>query len=38
MISYAETNDPAKNILSQKAVGFLSDWLRGEWFEPEAKK
>jgi ubiquinol-cytochrome c reductase cytochrome b subunit len=38
MISYAETNDPAKNILSEQAIGFLSDWLRGEWFEPEAKK
>jgi len=33
MLSYAETNDPAKNILSQQAIGFLSDWLRGQWFE-----
>jgi ubiquinol-cytochrome c reductase cytochrome b subunit len=38
MLSYAETNDPAKNILSQQSIRFLSDWLRGQWFEPEAKK
>jgi ubiquinol-cytochrome c reductase cytochrome b subunit len=38
MLSYAETNDPAKNILSEQSIRFLSDWLRGQWFEPEAKK
>ena len=38
MLSYAESNDPAKNILSRQAIRFLSDWLRGQWFEPEAKK
>jgi ubiquinol-cytochrome c reductase cytochrome b subunit len=38
MLSYAETNDPAKNILSEQSIRFLSDWLRGQWFEPESKK
>jgi ubiquinol-cytochrome c reductase cytochrome b subunit len=38
MLSYAETNDPAKNILNEQAIRYLSDWLRGEWFEPDAKK
>ncbi len=32
MLSYAETNDPAKNILNPQAIRFLSDWLRGQWF------
>jgi ubiquinol-cytochrome c reductase cytochrome b subunit len=31
---YAESpNDPAKNILQQRELGLLTDWLRGEWFE-----
>ncbi len=38
MPSYAETNDPAKNILSPQAIQFLTDWLRGKSFEPEEKK
>ena len=38
MLSYAETNDPAKNILSQQSIRLLSDWLRGQSFEPDAKK
>ena len=38
MLSYAETNDPAKNILSQQSIRFLSDWIRGQWLESEEKK
>jgi ubiquinol-cytochrome c reductase cytochrome b subunit len=38
MISYAETGDPAKDILGEQSIRLLSDWLRGQWFEPEAKK
>ena len=38
MLSYAETNDPAKNILSEQSIRLLSDWLRGQSFEEEAKK
>ncbi len=38
MLSYAETNDPAKNILSEQSIRFLSDWLRGQSFELEAKE
>ena len=34
MPAYAEfPHDPAKNILSARDVGLLTDWLRGEWFE-----
>lgn len=32
MVSYAALDNPAKNILSRQAIGFLGDWLRGEWF------
>ena len=38
MLSYAETNDPAKNILPEQFIRFLSDWIRGQPFEPDAKK
>ncbi|MGD0383331.1 MAG: cytochrome b N-terminal domain-containing protein [Thermoguttaceae bacterium] len=38
MISYAETGDPAKDVLSEQSIRLISDWLRGRWFEPEAKK
>jgi len=32
---YAEfPEEPAKNILSSKAIELLADWLRGEWYEP----
>jgi hypothetical protein len=31
---YAESPDqPAKNILQDRELGLLADWLRGEWFE-----
>ena len=31
---YAESlDDPAKNILQNRELGLLADWLRGEWFE-----
>ena len=38
---YGERNDrmPAfggKQILSAEQIGLLADWLRGEWYEPEA--
>ncbi|MHB1036312.1 MAG: cytochrome b N-terminal domain-containing protein [Pirellulales bacterium] len=26
---------PEKNVLSQRDIGLIADWLRGEWFEPE---
>jgi ubiquinol-cytochrome c reductase cytochrome b subunit len=38
MLSYAESNDPAKNILSEQSIRFLSDWLRGQSFEPDVIK
>jgi ubiquinol-cytochrome c reductase cytochrome b subunit len=38
MLSYAENNDPAKNILSEQSIRFLGDWLRGQRFEPKPKK
>jgi ubiquinol-cytochrome c reductase cytochrome b subunit len=38
MLSYAETNDPAKNVLSEQSIRLLSDWLRGQPLEPEPKK
>lgn len=35
---YAEFPDePAKNILSAQAIEILTDWLRGEWYEPAGK-
>jgi ubiquinol-cytochrome c reductase cytochrome b subunit len=33
MISYAETDDPAKNVLSRQAIERMSDWIRGESFD-----
>jgi len=37
MPAYAESeDDPAKNILSHEDVALLADWLRGDWYEPEA--
>jgi len=38
MPSFAETDDPTKNILSEHAIELIRDWLRGQWFEPEQKK
>jgi ubiquinol-cytochrome c reductase cytochrome b subunit len=34
MPSYAETTDPAKNLLSDRAIGLVADWLRGRWWTP----
>jgi ubiquinol-cytochrome c reductase cytochrome b subunit len=38
---YGERNDRmpafgAKQILSAEQIGLLADWLRGDWYEPEA--
>lgn len=34
MPAYAESpNEPAKNLLSQREIEMLADWLRGEWYE-----
>jgi ubiquinol-cytochrome c reductase cytochrome b subunit len=38
MISYAESDDPAKNVLSRQSIRLISDWLRGQPFEPDTKK
>lgn len=36
MPAYAENEeDPSKNLLSRKQLELLTDWLRGEWYEPE---
>jgi hypothetical protein len=40
---YGRRNDrmPAfekDQILDAQAMGLLADWLRGEWYEPMAKK
>jgi ubiquinol-cytochrome c reductase cytochrome b subunit len=38
MISYSETGNPAKDILSGQSIRLLSDWLRGQLSESEADK
>ena len=35
MPAYAESDDPAENLLSARDIGLLADWLRGAWYEPE---
>ncbi len=39
MPSFAESAADAKksNILTEQELELLSDWLRGEWYEPEGK-
>jgi hypothetical protein len=35
MPSYAGTpSDPGSRILSDREIGLMADWLRGEWYEP----
>ena len=35
MPAYAEdTNQPANNILRSREIELLTDWLRGDWYEP----
>ena len=35
MPAYAETpEDPARNRLTDREVGLLADWLRGDWTRP----
>jgi len=34
MQAYAETEDEAKNLLTNREIELLVDWLRGEWYEP----
>jgi ubiquinol-cytochrome c reductase cytochrome b subunit len=38
MPAYAETADPARNILSPETIRLLSDWLRGDWFRSDEKQ
>jgi ubiquinol-cytochrome c reductase cytochrome b subunit len=35
MPSFAETGEAAKDILSARSIGLVSDWLRGQWFEKQ---
>ncbi len=36
MPAYAESSDePTKNLLSDRDIALLTDWLRGEWYEPQ---
>jgi len=38
MPAYAEFPEkPEKNLLSEREIGLLADWLRGDWYEPEAE-
>ncbi|MBN1910801.1 MAG: cytochrome b N-terminal domain-containing protein [Pirellulales bacterium] len=37
MPSYAPA-DPNKRVLSAQEIELLTDWLRGDWYEPEAKE
>ncbi len=34
MPAYAETAEEAANLLSNRDIAILADWLRGDWFEP----
>jgi len=34
MQAYGETNDQAKNLLTDREIELLADWLRGDWYEP----
>ncbi len=34
---YAESDDEAANLLTNRNIEILADWLRGDWFEPEIK-
>jgi len=35
MPAYAETGDPRMDILPSRDIDLMTDWLRGDWFEPE---
>jgi ubiquinol-cytochrome c reductase cytochrome b subunit len=40
---YGERNDRmpsfgAKQILTEREIGLIADWLRGHWYQPEASK
>jgi ubiquinol-cytochrome c reductase cytochrome b subunit len=36
MPAFAEHGgNSSQNLLSEKSIGLIVDWLRGEWFEPE---
>jgi ubiquinol-cytochrome c reductase cytochrome b subunit len=40
---YGERNDRmpefgAKQILSEREIGLVADWLRGHWYQPETAK
>lgn len=34
----AEPDQRSSNLLTQRELGLLVDWLRGEWYEPETAK
>ena len=34
MPAYAESDDETGNLLSNREIELLADWLRGDWFEP----
>lgn len=37
MPAYAESGDEAANLLTNRDIELLADWLRGDWFEPAAE-
>ena len=35
MPAYAESGDPRTDILPMRDIHLITDWLRGDWFEPK---
>ncbi len=35
MPAFAPNDDPTKNRLTAKEIGFLADWLRHDWYVPD---
>ncbi len=35
---YAESEEEAANLLTNRDIEILADWLRGDWFEPAPEK
>jgi ubiquinol-cytochrome c reductase cytochrome b subunit len=38
MQAFAETPDETKNLLTNREIEVLADWLRGEWWEANSKQ
>jgi ubiquinol-cytochrome c reductase cytochrome b subunit len=38
MPAYAESGDPQMDILPMRDVRLITDWLRGDWFEPNGRR